>query len=243
MQTNVLITGGAKRIGAACARLLHAQGCNIFLHYRSSKEAALALCYELNQVRHDSACLMQADLLKMEELELLVNEACSAWGKIDVLINNAASFYPTPIDHLTEEQWDEVMGSNLKAPFFLAKLLAGTLLSNKGCIINIVDIHAERGLMGYSIYSIAKAGLAAMTKVLAKEFGPNVRVNGVAPGAILWPDNDMAESERQEIIQRIALKRSGEPVDIAKAVWYLIRNAEYMTGQILTVDGGRTLFY
>ena len=243
MQTNVLITGAAKRIGAACARLLHKQGCNVFLHYRSSKEAALQLCYELNRIRPDSAYLMQADLLKMEELELLANEACSAWGKIDVLVNNAASFYPTPIDHVTECQWDELMGSNLKAPFFLAKLLAATLLSNKGCIVNIVDIHAESGLMGYSVYSVAKAGLAAMTKILAKEFGPNVRVNGVAPGAILWPENEMSEPERQEIIQRIALKRSGEPEDIAKAVWFLVRDADYMTGQILTVDGGRTLFY
>ena len=242
MQKNVLITGAAKRIGAACARLLHSEGCNVFLHYRSSKQAALQLCYELNQMRPDSAYMMQADLLNMEELEALASEACMSWGKIDVLVNNASSFYPTAIADVTEQQWDELMGSNLKAPFFLAKLLSETLVNNKGCIVNIVDIHAERGLMGYPVYSIAKAGLVAMTKILAKEFGPTVRVNGVAPGAILWPEHDLSEQERQEILQRVVLRRNGEPADIAKAVWFLIKDADYMTGQILTVDGGRTLF-
>ena len=243
MQKNVLITGAAKRIGAACARLLHNEGCNVFLHYRSSKEAALQLCYELNQIRPDSAYMMQADLLNREELESLVSEACMAWGKIDVLVNNASSFYPTEVADVTEQQWDELMGSNLKAPFFLAKLLKETLVKNRGCIVNITDIHAERGLIGYPVYSIAKAGLVAMTKILAKEFAPSVRVNGVAPGAILWPDNDLSEQKRQEILQRVALRRSGEPADVAKAVWFLIKDADYMTGQILTVDGGRTLFY
>jgi len=242
MQKNVLITGAAKRIGEACARLLHSKGCNVFLHYRSSKEAALQLCYELNQMRPDSAYMMHADLLKREELEALVTEACMAWGKIDVLVNNASSFYPTAVADVTEQQWDELMGSNLKAPFFLAKLLSETLTNHGGCIVNIVDIHAERGLMGYPVYSIAKAGLVAMTKILAKELGPAVRVNGVAPGAILWPENDLSEQERQEILQRVVLKRNGEPADIAKAVWFLIKDADYMTGQILTVDGGRTLF-
>ena len=242
MQKNVLITGAAKRIGAACARLLHSKGCNVFLHYRSSKEAATQLCYELNELRTDSAVMMQADLLNREELESLAKEACMAWGKIDVLINNASSFYPTAVTDVTELQWDELMGSNLKAPFFLAKTLSETLVHNRGCIINIVDIHAERGLPGYPVYSIAKAGLVAMTKILAKELGPAVRVNGVAPGAILWPDNDLTEQEKQEILQRVALKRRGEPADIAKAVWFLIKNADYITGQILTVDGGRTLF-
>jgi pteridine reductase len=242
MPKNVLITGAAKRIGAACARLLHSEGCNVILHYRSSKQAALELCYELNQMRPDSAYMMQANLLNMDELEALTREACMAWGRIDVLVNNASSFYPTAVADVTEQQWDELMGSNLKAPFFLAKLLAETLVNNRGCIINIVDIHAERGLMGYPVYSIAKAGLVAMTKILAKEFGPDVRVNGVAPGAILWPDNDLTEQERQEILQRVALRRNGEPADIANAVWFLIKDADYMTGQILTVDGGRTLF-
>ena len=242
MQKNVLITGAAKRIGAACARLLHSEGCNVFLHYRSSKEAALQLCYELNQLRPDSAYMMQADLLNREEMESLVSEACMAWGKIDVLVNNASSFYPTTMADVTEQQWDELMGCNLKAPFFLAILLSETLAKNKGCIVNIVDIHAERGLKGYPVYSIAKAGLVAMTKILAKEFGPAIRVNGIAPGAILWPDNELSKQERQDILQRVALRRNGEPDDIAKAVWFLIKDADYMTGQILTVDGGRTLF-
>ncbi len=246
MQKNVLITGAAKRIGAACARLLHSEGCNVFLHYRSSKEDALQLCDELNQQRPDSAKVMQADLLDMNELESVAREACMAWGGIDVLVNNASSFYPGAVAKVTERQWDELLGSNLKAPFFLAKALAETLADNKGCIVNIVDIHAERGLSGYPVYSIAKAGLAAMTKVLAKELGPAVRVNGVAPGAIIWPEldlqTDLSEQARQEILQRVALKRSGEPADVAKAVLFLIKDADYMTGQILTVDGGRTLF-
>ena len=242
MQKNVLITGAAKRIGAACSRLLHTKGCNVFLHYRSSKEAALQLCYELNQIRPDSAYMMQADLLNKEELEALVTEACMAWGKIDVLVNNASSFYPTAVSEVTEQQWDELMGSNLKAPFFLAKLLKEMLVKNRGCIVNIADIHAERGLKGYPVYSIAKAGLVAMTKILAKEFGSKIRVNAVAPGAILWPDNELSAQGKQEILQRVALGRCGEPSDVAKAVWFLIKDANYMTGQILTVDGGRTLF-
>ena len=242
MKKNVLITGAAKRIGAACARLLHGKGCNVFLHYRTSKEAALELCYELNQIRADSAYMMQADLLDSQELEALVNEACMAWGTIDVLVNNASSFYPTPISDVTEGQWDELLGSNLKAPFFLAKALSKTLAKNKGCIVNIADIHAERGLKGYPVYSIAKAGLVAMTKILAKEFGPAIRVNAVAPGAILWPERGLSLQEKQEILQRVVLQRNGEASDIAKAVWFLIKDSDYMTGQIMTIDGGRTLF-
>ncbi|MGZ4954171.1 MAG: pteridine reductase [Methylobacter sp.] len=239
---NVLITGAAKRIGAACARLLHSEGCNVFLHYRSSTAEAQQLCDELNQQRPDSAKIIQADLLNMTELEAVAQESSMAWGGIDVLVNNASSFYPTSMPDVTEQQWNELLGSNLKAPFFLAQALAKTLADNKGCIVNIVDIHAERGLSGYPVYSIAKAGLAAMTKVLAKELGPSVRVNAVAPGAILWADNDLSESAKLEILQRVILKRQGEPADIAKAVLFLIKDADYITGQILTVDGGRTLF-
>jgi pteridine reductase len=239
---NVLITGAAKRIGAACARLLHSEGCNVFLHYRSSAAEAQQLCDELNQLRPGSAKIMQADLLNMPELEAVAREASVAWGGVDVLVNNASSFYPTVMSEVSERQWDELLGSNLKAPFFLSQALAKTLAGNKGCIVNIVDIHAERGLSGYPVYSIAKAGLAAMTKVLAKELGSAVRVNGVAPGAILWPDNDLSEATKREILQRVMLKRSGEPGDVAKAVLFLIKDADYITGQILTVDGGRTLF-
>ena len=238
---NVLITGAAKRIGAACARLLHSEGCNVFLHYQSSQAEAQQLCLELNQQRADSAKIIQADLLNMTELEKVAGEACLAWGGIDVLVNNASSFYPTAITDVSERQWDELMGTNLKAPFFLAKALAKTLSDNQGCIVNIVDIYAERGLDGYPVYSIAKAGLAAMTKILAKELGPNVRVNGVAPGAILWPGG-ISESAKLEILQKVTLKRSGEALDIAKAVLFLIKDADYITGQILTVDGGRSLF-
>jgi pteridine reductase len=242
MPANILITGAAKRIGAACARLLHSEGFNIFLHYRSSAFEAQQLCDELNQLRANSAKIMQADLLNMVELEALAKQATMAWGGITVLVNNASAFYPTVIADTTERQWDELMGSNLKAPFFLAQALSKTLADNKGCIVNIVDIHAERGLSGYPVYSIAKAGLTAMTKVLAKELGPAVRVNGVAPGAILWPDNDLSDAAKLEILHRIILKRSGEPVDIAKAVLFLIKDADYITGQLLTVDGGRTLY-
>jgi pteridine reductase len=242
MQKNVLITGAAKRIGAACARLLHSEGCNVFLHYRSSEEAALQLCHELNQIRPDSAQIMQADLLNMSELESLAGAACAAWDGIDALVNNASAFYPTAMSDVTEQQWDELLGGNLKAPFFLAKALSKDLAKKNGCIVNIIDIHAERGLLGYPVYSIAKAGLAAMTKILAKELGPKVRVNAVAPGAILWPENGLPELAKAEILQRVALKRTGEPQDIAKSVLFLIKDADYITGQIIVVDGGRTLF-
>ena len=242
MQKNVLITGAAKRIGAACARLLHSEGYNIFLHYRTSSAEALQLCAELNAIRPNSAKIKAADLLKLSELTALANEAQQAWGGIDVLVNNASAFYPTDVLETTEAQWDELLGSNLKAPFFLASALADSLATRQGCIINIIDIHAERGLKNYAVYSIAKAGLSAMTRILAKELGAAIRVNGVSPGAILWSDHDLSELEKQEILQRVALGRKGEPNDIAKAVLFLIKDANYITGQILTVDGGRSLF-
>lgn len=242
MPKNILITGAAKRIGAACARLLHQHGCNIFLHYRSSQAAAEQLCAELNQLRANSAQLMQADLLDIHALQQVAEQAQLTWGHIDVLINNASTFYPQALAQVSESNWDELLGSNLKAPFFLAQALTETLSTQNGCIVNIVDIHAERGLPDYPVYSIAKAGLAAMTKVLAKELGPAVRVNGVAPGAILWPEQELSPEDKAEILKRVVLQKSGEPQDIAKAVWFLINDASYMTGQILTVDGGRMLF-
>ncbi len=237
-----MITGSAKRIGAQCARMLHADGCDLFLHYRSSKQQVLQLYDELNAIRPGSAKIIQADLLNMAELSLMAKEVKSVWGQLDVLINNASEFYPRQVQKVTEQEWDELLGSNLKAPFFLAQKFSGLLSENKGCIVNIIDIHAERGLKGYPVYSIAKAGLAAMTKVLAKELGPEIRVNGVSPGAILWPENQMLEAEKAEILQRVALRRSGEPDDIAKAVSFLVFGANYVTGQIISVDGGRTLF-
>jgi pteridine reductase len=243
MQKNVLITGAARRIGAACVRRLHQEGCHVIVHYKSSEREALELCSELNRSRPDSASVLQADLSDMGQLKGLADRARKISGGIDVLINNASAFYPTPFGEVSEAQWDELLGSNLKAPFFLAQALQDTLTARRGCIVNIVDIHAERGLPGFSVYSLAKAGLAAMTRVLAKEMGPEVRVNGVAPGAIIWPEQGLSDQKKEEILQHLALKRSGEPDDIAKAVLFLIRDADYMTGQILTVDGGRTLFY
>ena len=242
MPKNILITGAAKRIGAACARLLHEEGCNVFLHYKSSETEALQLCAELNQKRLNSAQIMQADLLDMAALASVAEAACSAWGGINALVNNASSFSAMAVGEVSGPHWDETLGSNLKAPFFLAQLLAETLTENKGCIVNIVDIHAERGLKGYPVYSIAKAGLAAMTRVLAKELGPEVRVNAVAPGAILWPETNLSEQDKAQILQRVLLQRTGEPLDIARAVRFLINDADYITGQIITVDGGRTLF-
>lgn len=242
MQKNVLITGAAIRIGAACARLLHNDGCNIILHYRSSKEAVIRLCDELNQIRSNSAIIMQADLLDFKQLENFAHSASTVWGGIDVLVNNASAFYQTPFASVSEQEWDDLLGSNLKAPFFLAKALLPSLAERKGCIVNITDIHAERGLQDYSVYSIAKAGLTAMTKILAKELAPEVRVNAVAPGAILWPDQDLTAAKKTEILQRVALRRTGNTQDIAKAVLFMIQDADYITGQIITVDGGRTLY-
>jgi pteridine reductase len=243
MRKNVLITGAAKRIGAACARRLHREGYDVIVHYKASEREALGLCDELNRQRPASASVLQADLLDREQRGRVAEAAQKIRGGIDVLINNASAFYSTPFGEVSEAQWDELFGSNLKAPFFLAQSLRDTLAARQGCVVNIVDIHAERGLPGFPVYSIAKAGLAAMTRVLAKEMGPEVRVNGVAPGAIIWPEHEISEQHKQEILQRVALKRSGEPDDIAKAVLFLVRDAGYMTGQILTVDGGRTLFY
>jgi pteridine reductase len=243
MRKNVLITGAPKRIGAACARLLHEQGCNILLHYRSSPQEAKQLCDELNQKRANSAKLIQGDLSNKVALIAVAEAAKSSWDGVDVLINNAAAFYSTPLASTTEEQWDDLLSSNLKSPFFLIQALAEVLTQRQGCIVNIVDIHAERGMPGYSVYCIAKAGLVALTKVLAKELSPAIRVNAVAPGAILWPERDISEQEKNNILQRVPLARIGSPEDIAKAVLYLVKDAEYTTGQVLTVDGGRTLFY
>lgn len=239
---NVLITGAAKRIGASCARLLHAQGYNVFIHCHLAIESASALCAELNAMRPNSAAMLSADLLQMPQLIDVAQQAQLAWGGIDVLINNASAFYPTDVAHTTIAQWDELFGTNVKAPYFLASTLYDTLSARRGCIINIIDIYAERGLAGYPVYSMAKAGLAAMTKCLAKEFGEQIRVNAVSPGAILWPEAPLLNNEKQDILARVVLGRCGTPEEIAKVVLFLVHDAQYMTGQILTVDGGRTLF-
>ncbi len=235
-----LITGAAQRVGAVIAAALHAEGLNLALHYRTSKQAAHALQEKLNAARADSVVLMQADLLDSAKVTHMVQDAIGAWGKLDVLINNASSFYPTPLGSVSDAQWNDIMGSNLRAPFFAAQAAARALAEANGCIINIVDIHADRPLKTYPVYSTAKAGLVMLTKALACELAPQVRVNAVSPGAILWPEA-IDEVTQQRIISRTLLKRQGDPDDIARAVLFLIRDAGYITGQVITVDGGRSI--
>ncbi len=237
----ILITGGVHRIGADTARLLHAEGAKLVLHYRNSRDTAHALQDELNKTRPDSVVLVRADLLDQASLPAVVADSLSTWGRLDVLVNNASSFYSTPVGKITESEWNDLMGTNLKAPFFLSQAAASHLKETQGCIVNIVDIHAERPLKRFPVYSIAKAGLVMLTKALACELGPEVRVNAVAPGAILWPEKEMDEVTQQRIISRTFLKRQGSPKNIAKAVLFLIRDADYSSGQVITVDGGRSL--
>ncbi len=238
----VLITGGAKRLGAAIAREFHAADYQVLVHYRSSEREVTALCRELNARRPNSTMSIQADLLKAEALPAMIERAADIWGGLDVLVNNASAFYPTPFGQVTDAQWDELIGSNVRAPFFLSQAAAPHLRKRGGAIINIGDIHAERTLKDYPVYSIAKAALHAMTRSLAKELAPEVRVNAVAPGAILWPEAASQPEEQRSILERIPLGRTGSPADIARAVLFLAASAPYITGQILAVDGGRTLF-
>jgi len=237
-----LITGAAQRIGATSARLLHAAGANLVLHYRSSRAEALELQKELQQERPDSVLLVQAELLDMANLSTLAKQAQMQWGRLDILVNNASSFYPTPVGNVTEDQWDDLMGSNLKAPFFLSQAVAPFLKKQKGCIVNIVDIHSQRPMAEHSVYNMAKAGLEMQVKTLAYELGPEVRVNGVSPGAIMWPQNEMDDITKKRIVSRTYLKRKGGPDDIARTVLFLVRDADYITGQVVAVDGGRSLF-
>lgn len=242
-QKVVLITGAGKRVGATVARTLHAQGMRIAIHYRNSAQEAQKLAQELNQQRNDSAITMQADLNNISSLPKLINNVVETWGRLDVLINNASSFYPTPLEKATEKEWEDLFASNLKAPFFLAQAAAPHLIKQTGCIVNMVDIHSRQPLKNYPIYCMAKAGLLMMTKVLAKELGPNVRVNAIAPGVVLWPDDENEIEHRNKIIARTALKREGTPEDIAKTMLFLVENANYITGQVIAVDGGRSLDY
>ncbi len=235
-----LITGAAHRIGATIARHLHQRGANIVVHYRKSLQAAEQLQAELHVERPDSVSLVQADINKTDSLPRLAGEAAARWGGLDILINNASTFYPTEVGEVTEMQWDDLIGTNLKAPFFLSQASTPYLRETQGTIINIVDIHAERPLKAYPVYSMAKAGLVMMTRALASELGPDIRVNAIAPGAILWPEHEMDEETRLKIISRTFLKKQGDPSDIARAVLYLI-DAAYVSGQVLTVDGGRSI--
>lgn len=239
----VLVTGGAKRVGAAICRRLHAAGAEVMVHYRSSAKEARALQSELVELRPGSARLAQADLLKIDAIAGLVKETVREFGRLDALVNNASSFYPTVVGEITEKAWDDLVGTNLKVPLFMSQAAARELRKAHGCIVNIVDIHAEVPLKNHVVYNAAKGGLLALTRSLARELGPEVRVNGIAPGTILWPDNETWQDEvaRQRIINQTALKRIGEPDDIAKAVEFLIAAAPYVTGQIIAVDGGRSV--
>ena len=238
----VLVTGGARRVGAAICRRLHAAGANLLVHYRSAALEARALQVELNARRADSVALAQADLLKTAACSQLVKAALKQFGQLDALVNNASSFYATAIGEITEQAWDDLIGTNLKAPLFLAQAAAPELRKQHGCIVNLVDIHADLPMRNHPVYTAAKGGLAALTRALARDLGPEIRVNGVAPGTILWPDDETWRDEvsRQRIINQSALKRIGEPDDIAKAVQFLLADAPYVTGQIIAVDGGRS---
>jgi pteridine reductase len=237
----LLITGGARRVGAEIARTLHAAGANVLIHFRSSARAAALLADEFNRIRSGSAAIRAADLLSAEAPDQLVAAALAEFGRLDILINNASTFYPTPVGKITVAQWDDLMGSNLKAPLFLAQAAAQSLRLQRGLIINIVDIHGLKPLKGYPLYSAAKAGLAMLTRSLARELGPDIRVNGIAPGPVLWAENGMDEDLKREIIGKTALKRGGSPEDIARTALFLARDAPYITGQIIAVDGGRSI--
>jgi pteridine reductase len=237
----VLVTGGAHRVGAEIARTLHAAGASVLIHYRSSAAGAMALADECNRSRPRSAAIHAADLSSVQAPDTLVAAALEEFGRLDILINNASSFYPTPVGEITIAQWDDLMGSNLRAPLFLAQAAAPSLAKQRGLIINIVDVHGLRPLKGYPVYSVAKAGLAMLTRSLARELGPDIRVNGIAPGPVLWPEHDMDEALKREIIGKTALKRHGSPQDIARTALFLAKDAPYITGQIIAVDGGRSI--
>ena len=235
-----LITGAARRIGAELARTLHRAGADVVLHYRSSGREAAALAASLNAIRPRSAVIAQADLTDLGRLAELAADATAAFGRLDVLVNNASSFFPTPLGSIEERQWEDLVGTNLKAPLFLAQATAPALEAARGLIVNLVDIHGLRPLREYPVYSIAKAGLIALTRSLARELAPEVRVNAVAPGPVMWPEALDPELQ-SEIISRTLLKRAGSPLDVARAVLFFAQDAPYVTGQILAVDGGRSL--
>jgi len=237
----VLITGGAKRVGAAICRRLHGAGAKLMLHYRASAGEARLLQAELNGVRADSVALIQADLLDLAKLPSLIDQTVMRFGRLDALVNNASSFFSTPMGEIQPAQWDDLMGTNVRAPLFLSQAAAAPLKKTQGAIVNIGDIHAERPLRNYVVYSIAKAALTGLTRSLARELAPDVRVNAIAPGPILWPEGDESfdEVSRQRIISHTPLKREGTPDDIARAVHFLIADAPYVTGETLNVDGGR----
>ncbi|AMX01512.1 pteridine reductase [Microbulbifer thermotolerans] len=238
---NALITGAAARLGRAIARELHRDH-RVAVHYRRSADAAHTLVEELNRLRPDSAIALQSELATAADCEQLAVRAAAQWGSIEVLVNNASAFFPTPLDTADESAWEQLIGSNLKAPFFLSQALADTLAHGKGCIVNMADIHAERPMPGHPIYCIAKAGLVMLTKSLALELAPRVRVNALAPGAILWPEQENAnQAAKTRILERIPLARTGGEKDVARTVRFLVSEAPYISGQVIAVDGGRSL--
>jgi pteridine reductase len=237
----VLITGGAKRLGAATARRMHGAGASIVIHYHRSAAEARALVAELEAVRPGSAHAVCADLLDIAALPGLVAAAVQRFGRLDVLVNNASTFYPTPVGSITPAQFEDLIGTNLRAPLFLSQAAAPALREAGGLIINMVDIHAKRPLKSHPVYSSAKAGLVMLTRSLARELGPEIRVNGIAPGPVMWPEHPMDEKLKGEIVGKTALKRTGSPDDIARTALFFAADAPYVTGQIIAVDGGRDI--
>jgi pteridine reductase len=236
-----LITGASRRLGAQTARTLHQNGANIIIHYGNSKLDAEQLVAELNQTRPDSATCMQADLRDTQAVKQLGADACAHFAGLDILINNASSFYPTPIGSIDEDAFDDLFATNFKAPMFLAQACYPALKQAQGCIINMVDIHARAPIPQHTVYCSAKAANAMLTRSLALEMGPEVRVNGVAPGAILWPESGINDNQQQQILQQVPLARTGSPQDIADTILFLL-TSDYVNGQIIAVDGGRQLF-
>jgi pteridine reductase len=237
----VLVTGGAKRLGAAIGRRLHAAGASIVVHYHQSRPAADALVAEFEAARPGCALAVRADLHDVGRLPALVDAALGRFGRLDVLVNNASTFYPTPVGSVTYEQFDDLVGTNLRAPLFLSQAAAPALREARGLVLNMVDIHGRRPLRAHPVYSAAKAGLIMLTLSLARELGPEVRVNAIAPGPVLWPERDLDAALKDEIVAKTALKRSGSPDDIARTAYFLVAEAPYVTGQVIAVDGGRSL--
>lgn len=236
-----LVTGAAKRVGATIARSLHAAGYDLALHYRHAASEAAALAAELERIRPDSVLAVPAELAELDRLPALVAQVLARYGRLDALVNNASAFYPTPFASATPAQWDELFASNAQAPFFLAQAAWPALRDARGAIVNLVDVYAERALADHPIYVMAKAALAAMTRTLAQDLAPDVRVNAVAPGAVLWPSEGKDYDDRATLLARTPLKRAGTPEDVASAVLWLLRDAPFVTGQIIRVDGGRSL--
>lgn len=237
----VLVTGAARRVGASLSKAFHAKGANVVLHYRNSAEEAAQLAGELESARPGSVATVQSDLLDIARFGALIASATGAFGQLDILVNNASSFYPTPVGEITESQWNDLIGSNLKAPLFLAQAAASALHLSRGLIINIADIHGMRPLRRFPVYSVAKAGLIMLTKSLARELAPHVRVNAIAPGPVMWPEAGADRDLQSKVIEHTLLRRAGTPEDVARAALFFATEAPYVTGQVLAVDGGRSV--